>query len=201
MGKLCQAPRWTQAYGVSYSFTGQTAEARALDDAGTPPLVRDELCAWDTRLRRAGALPGRAALNGALLNWYDGALKHYIGPHSDDERTLAAGAPIVSLSFGQRRRFRFTCKRKTGECGGGGGGGGGGGQDGGGDRHERELVLELADGDAVVMGGDCQRTHKHEIMKLRKSDPGERRVNLTMRAFTTATAATAATAAAVAGGE
>ena len=49
-----------------------------------------------------------------------------------------------------------------------------------------KVVVELGDGDALVMGGQTQRTHKHEIMKLRSRDPRGRRVNLTLRAFAVA---------------
>lgn len=140
---------------MSYQFSQQVAVAQPLDTA--PPLVARELDAWNH------ALPG-ARLNGALLNWYDGRRGHYIGRHADDEWQLRASVPIVSLSFGQARRFRFTHKSA--------------------DWASREkVVLELEDGDALVMGGEMQRTHKHEVMKLRTKDPLGRRINLTLRSF------------------
>ena len=46
--------------------------------------------------------------------------------------------------------------------------------------------MHVKNGDLIVMGGECQRTHKHEIMKLRSRDPRGRRVNLTLRAFAVA---------------
>ena len=52
------------------------------------------------------AFPG-CPFNGVLVNWYENGL-HYIGPHSDDERQLAPGAPILSLSLGATRTLRVT---------------------------------------------------------------------------------------------
>jgi alkylated DNA repair dioxygenase AlkB len=42
-----------------------------------------------------------------VVNWYDGALGHYIGPHSDDTRDLVPGVPIVIVSLGESRVFRL----------------------------------------------------------------------------------------------
>ena len=47
------------------------------------------------------------------------------------------------------------------------------------------LEVALGDGDLVVMGGDCQRTHTHEVPKRRRKDagaPGDR-VSWTFRSF------------------
>jgi hypothetical protein len=43
-------------------------------------------------------------LNGLLLNWYDGP-GHYIGPHNDKTGDLIPDAPIVTISFGETRKF------------------------------------------------------------------------------------------------
>jgi alkylated DNA repair dioxygenase AlkB len=45
--------------------------------------------------------------------------------------------------------------------------------------------LLLKDGDLVVMGGACQKTHKHEVPALRKTKdpPSANRINWTVRAF------------------
>ena len=40
-------------------------------------------------------------------------------------------------------------------------------------------ALTISDGDLVIMGGTCQKTHKHEIMKLRKKDKHGDRINFT----------------------
>ena len=106
---------------------------------------------------------------------------HYIGPHSDDETQLAPGAPIYSVSWGATRRFRLLPRKRLvknieGGC-----------------VSTREtgklaqlaagmkLDLEVGDGDLVVMGGECQKTHKHEVPKT--SQLVGRRINATFRTF------------------
>ena len=122
-----------------------------------------------------------------LTRYADGS--HYIGPHSDDETQLAVGAPIFSISWGATRRFRLLPRRKTASirrqkavsddadsigstdaCGASG-------------RPDAsvKLDLEVANGDLIVMGGDCQKTHKHEVPKTRQLVG--RRINATYRTF------------------
>lgn len=110
-----------------------------------------------------------AALNGVLVNWYDASEGDYIGPHSDDEAQLVRGAPIVSITFASNdlhfRRFRLKARQRF---------------------DDDDVAVELRNGDVVVMGGACQRTHKHEIMPPRRREEHERtgrRINVTLRRF------------------
>jgi hypothetical protein len=64
------------------------------------PVLLEPICTWiqnniDDRL------------NGILLNWYDGNLKHYIGKHRDSIKNMVAGAPIITISFGEKKIFRL----------------------------------------------------------------------------------------------
>lgn len=93
-GTPTETPRWQQAYGADYRYTGQTNHALPVPDFLAP------LRTW----ARETIDP---RLNGLLLNWYDGA-GHYIGPHHDDTRDLVPGSPIVTMSFGDTRVFRLT---------------------------------------------------------------------------------------------
>lgn len=93
-GRVVKTPRWQQAYGADYRYTGQVNEARPL----TPPLRA--LLEWFCE-------EIDARLNGLLLNWYDGSLGHYIGAHRDSTQGLIEGAPIVTLSLGEERVFRL----------------------------------------------------------------------------------------------
>ena len=107
-----------------------------------------------------------APFNGALLNFYEGQ-HEYIGKHSDDVRQLVPGMPIAIVSFGQPRRFRFSPCSKAGGI--------------------TEEVL-LQDGDLLVMAGDTQQTHKHEVRRptSRGTPPmvrNGRRVSVTLRVF------------------
>ncbi len=177
MGRRVTFPRFTQAYGVDYSYTGQRAHALPFDAA--PPQVVD---AYETfREPMHDAMPA-VAPNSALLNFYETSPQSadYMGPHSDDERSLVAAAPIVSLTWctqGHRRRFRLLPRPGIS------------------DtivppqwRHPKVagLIMSLGNGDLVVMGGDCQRTHKHEVMRAASRDAAERhgrRINMTLRRF------------------
>jgi alkylated DNA repair dioxygenase AlkB len=94
-GRPVKTPRWQQAYGADYHYTGRINLALPV-----PPIL-EPLRAWartavDTRL------------NGLLLNWYDGELGHSIGPHHDSIKFMVHGAPIVTISLGEERVFRLT---------------------------------------------------------------------------------------------
>lgn len=93
-GRLVKTPRWQQAYGMDYHYTGNVN--RALD----APLQLEPLLRWcqETFDER---------LNGILLNWYDGSLGHYIGAHRDSTVNMHDGAPIVTVSLGGERVFRL----------------------------------------------------------------------------------------------
>jgi alkylated DNA repair dioxygenase AlkB len=93
--------------------------------------------------------------HGALLNLYrDGS--DCMGMHADDEREIAPGAPIASLSLGATRRF--VLRRKGSDA--------------------REEV-PLRHGDLLVMGGATQALWRHGVPRERRVR--EARVNLTLR--------------------
>jgi len=100
-GRLVRTPRWQQAYGADYRYTGRVNRALPVPAAFRP------LHAW-----AHSAIDPR--LNGLLLNWYDGGRKHYIGPHRDSTHAMVAGVPIVTLSFGEARVFRLRSWRGEG---------------------------------------------------------------------------------------
>ena len=100
-GKEILTPRWQQAYGKNYNYSG------SINNALPIPELFEVFLNWsqrhiDTRL------------NGLLLNWYDGQKDHYIGPHRDDTRDLFEQSPIVTIALGQERIFRM---RKYGKKG------------------------------------------------------------------------------------
>jgi alkylated DNA repair dioxygenase AlkB len=94
MGKDVPTPRWQQAYGKDYRYTGTENNALAIPDllAGFLDWGRQNV---DPRL------------HGLLLNWYDGRLGHYIGAHRDDIRDLVPESPILTISLGETRVFRM----------------------------------------------------------------------------------------------
>ncbi len=93
-GRKVHTPRWQQAYGTDYHYTGSTNRALPL----TPVLSR--WLAWSRE-----AIDPR--LNSILINWYEGASGHYIGKHRDSDVNRVEGSPIVTLSFGEERTFRM----------------------------------------------------------------------------------------------
>jgi alkylated DNA repair dioxygenase AlkB len=100
-GRKVKTPRWQQAYGADYRYTGNTNRAEPL----TPQM--QVWLAWARECLDA-------RLNGLLLNWYDGTAGHYIGKHRDSEIQRVEGSPIVTLSFGEARVFRMRPWRGTG---------------------------------------------------------------------------------------
>lgn len=93
-GRWVRTPRWQQAYGADYHYTGQVNRALPV-----PPLVQP-LLDWAREV-----VDGR--LNGVLLNWYDGGLGHYMGKHRDSTVHMLPDAPIVTISLGAERTFRL----------------------------------------------------------------------------------------------
>jgi alkylated DNA repair dioxygenase AlkB len=72
-------------------------------------------------------------------------------------------SPIASISWGFPRTFKLTPKNTS----------------------DASMTLKLGDGDLVIMGGKCQQTHKHEILKIKKGDlsTAGNRINFTFRCF------------------
>jgi len=93
-GRLVKTPRWQQAYGHSYEYTGSRNNALPVPPTLQPFLV------W----ARANV---DERLNGLLLNWYDGKADHYIGKHRDSRKGLVPDTPIVTISRGEERVFRL----------------------------------------------------------------------------------------------
>ncbi len=92
-----------------------------------------------------------------LINWYrDG--NDYIGMHSDDEKQMKAETPVATVSLGTQRDF-FLVEKKT----------------------KKKQVFKLENNSVFVMGGTCQKTHKHGLPKRKKIKTY--RISLTFREF------------------
>jgi alkylated DNA repair dioxygenase AlkB len=144
MGRLTKLPRWQQAYGKDYHFSGRTRAARPI------PTVLDPFLRWSR-----GRIDDR--LNGLLLNWYDGELGHYIGPHNDETMDLVPGAPFVTISFGEERVFRLTQPEKA----------------------KRDFLAQA--GTVFIMPYNTNLTWKHSVPK--RARYRGRRISITLRAF------------------
>ncbi len=100
-GRLVATPRWQQAYGADYRYTGRVNKAAPM----TPTIA--PFVAWAQE-----AVDPR--LNGVLVNWYDAEHAHYMGKHRDARLGMIDGAPIVTISLGASRLFRLRPWRQTG---------------------------------------------------------------------------------------
>ena len=94
-----------------------------------------------------------------MLNWYDGALQHYIGPHRDDEKQLLKGAPIVTISFGETRKFRLRRWKTT----------------------ENFIDIIVAHGSVLVLPYITNLAFTHQVPKSTLQTG--RRISVTIRAF------------------
>ena len=144
-GRMVATPRWQQAYGHDYRYTGNLNKALPVPTAIKP------LFDW-----AQNSLEPR--LNGILLNWYDGSKGHYIGPHRDSPQGLIEGAPIVTISFGEERIFRFRPHNGKGKT-----------------------DLPVGNGMIVVIPYETNRAWTHEVPKTTKLTG--KRMSVTLRAF------------------
>jgi alkylated DNA repair dioxygenase AlkB len=154
-GRIVHEKRWSQSWGVSYTYSGATNVARPLHESNMVQLLIQKANDLTTTLRG-----NTEPYNGCLQNWYEP--DDTIGLHADDEKAMRRECPIFSLSWGGTRRFLFRNKAS---------------------KHKTELWLE--DGDLLVMGGSCQETHKHKVPERRVTMdlPTSDRINWTIRAF------------------
>lgn len=144
-GREVPIPRWQQAYGADYYFSAQVSRALPIPDSLVPILD------WSTN-----EIDSR--INGLLLNWYDGSLGHYIGPHRDSTKDMAPGAPIVTVSLGETRIFRLSSVKGN-----------------------EKFDFEAKNGTVFVLPQETNQSWKHEVPKRARYKG--RRISVTLRAF------------------
>ncbi|WP_166824898.1 alpha-ketoglutarate-dependent dioxygenase AlkB [Thalassoroseus pseudoceratinae] len=93
-GRTVKIPRWQQAYGEDYHFSGKVSHGL--------PVPTELMPVWNWACETIDS-----RLNGLLLNWYDARLGHYIGKHRDSTSQMIEHAPIVTVSLGEERTFRM----------------------------------------------------------------------------------------------
>lgn len=133
---------------MDYEFSGQVSRALAV-----PPLLAPFL-QWSKATFDE-------ELNGLLVNWYDGKLRHYIGPHRDKYGKLMPGSPIVTVSFGEERIFRMRPWRS------------------GMNRNTVDLIVR--DRSVIVIPYETNLRFTHEVPHFARWQG--RRVSVTLRAF------------------
>jgi len=166
-GKTYHQNRWSQSWGYDYRYSGAVSRAREIkdDDEGSK-MVRVLIDKANDLVSDLIPEGSEKPYNGCLQNWYEP--DHTIGLHSDDEKDLREGFPIFSLSWGGTRRFVLKTRSDSPSPG-----------------ITKATEVFLESGDLLIMGGTCQRTHKHEVPKRRvtKDPPTSARINWTIRAF------------------
>lgn len=160
LGKEVLTPRYQQTYGKDYHFAGVDNKSKPLESF--PNDYLNKLLIWSNDHMKRNKLYIDESkkdydLNGIVVNWYDEG--HYIGPHSDKERDLVLDMPIYSFSFGFSRDFDIYPVGKP--------------------KLFKTRVL-LNHNSLIIMGGTCQKTHKHAVPKRKRCG---KRINITLRCF------------------
>ncbi|XP_057601956.1 DNA oxidative demethylase ALKBH2 isoform X2 [Hippopotamus amphibius kiboko] len=152
-GKWHNVPRKQATYGdagLTYTFSGLT-----LSPKPWVPVLE--------RVRDRVSLVTGQTFNFVLVNRYKDGRDH-IGEHRDDERELAPGSPIASVSFGASRDFFFRHKDSRGKHP---------------SRRMGVVRLQLAHGSLLMMNHPTN-THWYHSLPVRKKILAPR-VNLTFR--------------------
>eukprot|EP00854_Cymbomonas_tetramitiformis_P000109 gene109-159_t len=152
-GKRVPIPRRQglfSARDVSYNFSGISVPSRPLTSHPFLQTLLDQVS--DTH-------------NAVFANWYASG-QDSVGAHSDNEKDLARGRCIISVSLNATRTFRVKKKPKCAvEC------------------KADKFDFQLGDGDVFVMGGAFQKEFLHEVPKKAGAVEDARRINFTIRSF------------------
>lgn len=145
INKEVEIPRWQQAYGADYHFSGQTSRA----------LPAPRCCC------RSGTGRGRPLIPGSTGSCSTGMRgRPTTSAHHDSTRGMAAGAPIVTVSFGETRVFRLS--RGSGAV-----------------RRVRDFPAPA--GTVFILPQDTNEVWKHAVPKSGRHRG--RRISVTLRAF------------------
>ena len=158
-GKLVDLPRMQLCYGQSYNYSGTTSHA--IEEI--PELIQRAMNAVNKHYMKS-TKTSQPIYSMCLVNYYRNG-NDYIGPHSDDEKQLVPGTPIYSISLGVTRQFKLKAKDFLIKQG----------------KFVDELIIKPEMSDLLIMGGTCQMTHVHSILKEKSIN--DMRINLTFRAF------------------
>ena len=159
-GRQVKTPRWQQAFGADYYYTGTLNRALPI-----PDLMRG-LYDW---CRQAI----HRELNAILLNWYDAEFRHYIGKHRDSTVNMLVGSPIVTISLGATRTFRLRPWRSKRER-----------LEKSDDQSEAAFIdFPAEDGTIFVTPYETNLAWTHDVPHSARCDG--RRISFRLRAFTT----------------
>lgn len=159
--KLVDLPRLQLCFGQSYQYSGTTSHAIQ----EIPQLIQKAMDMVNEHFMKS-TKTNIPIYKMCLVNYYRNG-NDYIGFHSDDEKQIIPNTPIYSISLGSKRKFKLKIKDKfeSINC----------------NDKLNEFEIEPDDSSLLIMGGTCQKTHKHSVPKTSKDV--NLRINLTFRAF------------------
>lgn len=143
-GRECKESRYSKSYGKSYEYSGRTSKAEKM-----PEIFEPYLNFFSEKYN--------CNFNMVLMNWYENG-SHKIGMHSDDEKQITKGTPVITISCGATRKFNIYSK------------------DG-----EEKITIPFEDNQVIVMGGNFQKYYKHGIPEEKKIL--DKRLSITLRDF------------------
>jgi len=88
-GKKIKIPRFQQAYGESYEYSGTVSESKPM-----PKFIKEIA----DKIQKE--LYPKIKFNNCLCNWYLNG-NHYVSSHSDDEKIFVKNTPVVGVTFCQ----------------------------------------------------------------------------------------------------
>ena len=144
-GKITKIPRWQQAYGKQNEYTGSKNNALPITE------IHQKYLTWTNQ-----KIDPR--LNGLLINWYDGSENHYIGKHRDATNGLIKESPIVTISHGEERVFRFRPFEEKGY---------------------KDFLVK--NGDVLIIPWNTNKNFTHEVPNFTKYN--QKRISVTLRAY------------------
>lgn len=138
-----------------YTYGGER-NARTYQPNPMPPLVK--------RLAKSTQLilfdyVGNRVPEGCFANFYENE-KDHLGWHADHSPMIDHTCPVVSVSFGEKRKIHFRALESA-------------------DVENKIMELEMDDGSITVMPAGFQHTHQHKIVKGDRKMEG--RISLTYR--------------------
>lgn len=157
-GREITVPRATYHFGLGYSAaSGYTQRpAWAGDWAGPVALLRDRLNSLNDELFEESSW----RYTGVLVNFYESE-RDKVAWHHDREPYMIPGAPIASVTLGERRRFGVRPKGATDQG--------------------AYRWYGLGDGDLIVMAPGCQEAYEHHVPP--EGEPRGLRINFTFRCY------------------
>lgn len=158
-GKEYDMPREQQVFGVSnYMYSGTIFNT--IEDM---PQFISLYLSWannmDKQINRTNECIPNPKYNMVLVNWYFNG-KDNIGWHKDDEKEIIPGTDVLTITFGEKRKFKI--------------------------KHDTLDICcdyPTIHNGYIVMGGDFQKEFKHSIPKTSNKSIQGRRISLTFRKF------------------